>query len=91
MHYRCSLRRLRLQPPPPTVAASAAYGCSLRRLRLQASALGDAVRSLTKSQGEAEKLRGKLKMSVEDLAAAHHELRSAGGREWGVGSMGSRE
>ena len=26
---------LRLQPPPPTVAASASYGCSLRLLRLQ--------------------------------------------------------
>ena len=41
----------------------------------QASALGDAVRSLTAAQEEAGKLRDKLKMSVEDLAAAHHELR----------------
>ena len=34
--YGCSLRHLRLPPPPPTVAASATYGCSLRHLRLQA-------------------------------------------------------
>ena len=41
--YGCSRRHLRLQPPPPTVAASvhsqlaaaATYGCSLRHLRLQ--------------------------------------------------------
>ena len=31
----CSLPHLRLQPPSPTVAASATYGCSLRHLRLQ--------------------------------------------------------
>ena len=34
--YGCSLRHLRLQPPPPALAACATYGCSLRHLRLQA-------------------------------------------------------
>ena len=33
--YGCSLRHLRLQPLPPTVAVSASYGCSLRHTRLQ--------------------------------------------------------
>ena len=34
--YSCSLYYLRLQPPPPTVAASGTYGCTLSYLRLQA-------------------------------------------------------
>ena len=41
----------------------------------QASALGDAMRSLSASEEEAAKLRAKLKMTVDDLSAAHHELR----------------